>query len=186
MMVTRYQFEPKHSQFTVQAFATGLLSFMGHNPTIAIRDFDGVVTFEDEQIAKMPLELRVRAGSLEVTDAVKSSDRSEIEGRMRSDVLETASFPEIEYRATAAKTERIGNGHYRVALDGKLVLRGLSHPHRSQVELTIFKDGIRLKGGTGLGMSDYGIQPVTALGGTIRLKDEVMLSFDLGARPVAS
>ena len=35
-------------------------------------------------------------------------------------------------------------------------------------------------------MSEFGIRPVTALGGTIKLKDELKLSFDLAALPEPS
>ena len=37
----RYVIDGRSSRFTVRAFATGLLSAMGHNPTIGIRDFSG-------------------------------------------------------------------------------------------------------------------------------------------------
>ena len=37
----RYVIDGRSSRFTVQAFATGLLAKMGHNPTIGIRDFSG-------------------------------------------------------------------------------------------------------------------------------------------------
>ena len=34
-------------------------------------------------------------------------------------------------------------------------------------------------------MSEFGIKPVTAVAGSIRLKDEVKLSFDIGGLPEA-
>ncbi len=36
-----YVIDSRASRFTVQAFATGMLARMGHNPTIGIRDFSG-------------------------------------------------------------------------------------------------------------------------------------------------
>jgi hypothetical protein len=41
----RYVFDKNASRFTVQAFATGMLSAFGHNPMIGIRDFAGEVQF---------------------------------------------------------------------------------------------------------------------------------------------
>jgi hypothetical protein len=73
-----------------------------------------------------------------------------------------------------------------MALDGTLALHGTARPHRVGVELAMFADGLRLRGETGLRMSDFAIRPVTALGGTIRLTDEVRLAFDLAAIPEAS
>jgi hypothetical protein len=37
-MAVHYRLNPGESRFTVQAFASGLLSFLGHSPTFAIRD----------------------------------------------------------------------------------------------------------------------------------------------------
>ena len=39
----KYLIDTSASRFTVQAFATGLLSSFGHNPTIAIRDYEGEI-----------------------------------------------------------------------------------------------------------------------------------------------
>jgi hypothetical protein len=50
-------------------------------------------------------------------------------------------------------------------------------------ELLVFNDGVRLAGRSVLRMSEYGIAPVTALGGAIRLKDELRVSFDLAGLP---
>lgn len=66
------------------------------------------------------------------------------------------------------------------------MLRGVSRPHRLAAELTMFQDGLRLRGDTTVRMSAFGILPVTALAGAVRLEDEVKLSFDLAARPEGS
>jgi polyisoprenoid-binding protein YceI len=185
-MTSRYQLDPAHSRFTARAFAAGLLSFLGHSPTFAVREFAGVVEFPEDFIAKMRLELTVGAGGLSVADEVKPADRREIEERMRADVLDTRAFPEITFRAEAVATEKLAPGRYRMTLDGPLVLHGYARPHRATAELVMLADGLRLRGETGLRMSDFAIAPVTALGGTIRLQDEVKLAFDLAAVPEAS
>ena len=185
-MTTRYRLDPAHSRFTAHASAAGLLSFLGHSPTFAVRDFAGVVEFPDDLIANLRLELAVGAGGLSVADGVKPADRREVEDRTRAEVLETAAFPEITFRAAAAETEKLGPGRYRVALDGTLALHGTARPHRLDAELAVFADGLRLRGETRLRMSEFAIRPVTALGGTIRLRDEVRLAFDLAAVPGAS
>lgn len=184
-MTTRYRFDPARSRFTAQAFATGLLSFVGHSPTFAVRAFAGTVEFPDDLVANLRLELTVPAGGLVAGDDVKPSDRREIEDRMRAEVLEPTRFPDITFRAAAAATDKLAPGRYRVTLDGTLDLHGISRPHRLAPELELFTDGVRLRGQTGLKTSDYGIRPVTALAGTIRLKDEVKLTFDLAAVPEA-
>jgi polyisoprenoid-binding protein YceI len=175
-----YQFDPPHSRFTVQAFATGLLSAFAHSPTFTVGDYRGFLRFDPGQVADLSLELTIRADSIRLVDRVRESDRREIEGRMRSEVLDPSAYPEIAFRAGHAEAEPLGPGQYRLRLGGELSLRGLTRPHRLEAELLIFKDGLRLRGEDSLRMSEFGIKPVTAVAGSIRLKDEVRLSFDLG------
>jgi hypothetical protein len=49
------------------------------------------------------------------------------------------------------------------------------------LELTVLGDALRLLGGGSLRMSAHRIEPVTALAGAIRLRDDVAVSFDLVA-----
>ena len=90
--MVRYTIDPGWSRFTVQAFAGGMLSSFAHSPTFTIRDFSGELRFS-ETPADASFELTVKADSLGVADAVSSRDRAEIETRMRTEVLETASLP---------------------------------------------------------------------------------------------
>lgn len=63
------------SRFTVQTFATGLLSSFGHNPIIGIRDFAGEVQFVPATYEKAHLRVSLRTADLEILDEMKSDDR---------------------------------------------------------------------------------------------------------------
>jgi polyisoprenoid-binding protein YceI len=185
-MAARYTLDPSQGRFTVQAFATGLLSALGHSPTFAVRDFSGGIHFERDEIRSMRLDLTVRADSLDLLDRVKDADRREIIDRMRRDVLESSTYPEIAYHSDDVSSEPIAPGRFRVRIGGHLALHGASRPHRVDAEIQVFGDGIRLLGETPLKLSDYGIRPVTALAGAIKLKDDLKVSFDLPGRPEES
>jgi polyisoprenoid-binding protein YceI len=185
-MIARYRFDPSQSRFTAQAFATGLLSFAGHSPTFAVRDFQGSFRFDSDTMTETTVELTVRSDGLEVAGRVRASDRAEIETRMRRDVLETAAYPEVSYRAAEAAVSPISPGRYRLRIFGHLTLHGVTRPHPVEAELQVLDDALRLLGECPLRLSDYEIRPVTALAGTIRLKDELKVSFDLIALRVVS
>jgi polyisoprenoid-binding protein YceI len=123
--------------------------------------------------------LTVPADALDLADQVKPGDRAEIMERMRRDVLETSAFPEITFRSTDASSRTISPGRSRVRIAGQLALHGIARPHTIDAELQILDDSLRLLGTCPLRLSDYRISPVSALGGTIRLKDELTLRFDL-------
>jgi polyisoprenoid-binding protein YceI len=183
--MNRYRIDPGRSRFTVQAFAAGLLSAFAHSPTFAVRDYGGEVRLGNTA-ESLELDLDVNPGSLDLQDRVSASDRREIEARMFGEVLETSVHRSIAYRGGVTRAETVGQGRYRLTLDGELSLHGVARPHRFDSDLVVFADGLRLGGEAVLRMPEFGIRAVTALGGTIKLKDELNLSFDLAALPEAS
>ncbi len=182
-MVADYRFDPRLSQFRVQAFAAGMLSYFGHSPTFVVRDFHGWVRFEGGRVSGLRLELAVNPAGLELMDEMRPGDRAEIEGRMYREVLETAVYREIGYEARSAAAERIALGHYRVRIDGRLSLHGVTRGHPLEADLLVFNDGLRLRGESPVRTSDHAIRPVTALAGAIKLDDVLRVSFDVAAVP---
>jgi len=181
-MGVRYRLDPAVSRFTVQAFAGGLLSFLGHNPTFRVRDFRGDLWSATGMIPDAQLEVTVRANGLQLADAVAPGDRVEIERRMRDEVLRTDHYPEVTFRGATVSAESLEVGRHRLHIGGQLSLHGVTRELRMEAGLTVYEDGIRLAGAFSLRPSDYGIEPVTALGGTIKLRDELRFAFDLGGR----
>ncbi len=74
----RYVVDTKGSQFTVQAFASGLISAVAHSPKIAIRDWSGEVEFEPGTLRDAVLKVKVAAASLQVPDKFEDNDGREI------------------------------------------------------------------------------------------------------------
>jgi polyisoprenoid-binding protein YceI len=66
--VGHYLLNKDASRFTVRAFAGGMLSALGQNPTIAIRDFTGEATFAPDAPGQASLRIQIQADSLEVMD----------------------------------------------------------------------------------------------------------------------
>ena len=182
-MTELYRIDPGQGRFTVQAFATGMLGMLGHDPTFAVRDFAGTIRLEDAGARGMSMDLTVQAGSLDLIDRVKAADRDEIVGRMHRNVLESANDPKITFRTVEVAGEPAGPGHYRLFLGGRLTLRGVTHPQGADADLVVLPDRLHLRGACALAMSAYRIKPVTALGGAIKLKDELTITFDLVASP---
>ncbi len=179
----QYVIDTKQSTLVAQAFAGGLLSSFGHSPRIAIRDFQGKVSFTltGSTIENARLNLSVRAGSLEVIDDVSEKDREEIHRKMCDEVLETDRFPDIVYECSKISASGSGN-RYWVALNGELSLHGVTGPLPVSARAVINSDSLRVSGEFSVRQSDYEIKLVSAAAGAIRVKDEVKLTFDIMAR----
>lgn len=180
--MTSYLVDQSSSRFTVRAFATGMLSSFGHNPTFAIRGFEGEIQFSAEDLNAASLKLMVKADSLEVTDDIKSKDREEIESTMNNSVLETAKYPEIAFTSTRVAASQLGENRYQANLNGNLTLHGVTRPTAFSTQVTLMGDMLRAGGEFSLLQTDFGIKPVTVAGGAMKLKDELKFSFDIVAR----
>jgi polyisoprenoid-binding protein YceI len=179
----RYLIDPKGSTFTVRAFAIGMLSAFGHNPTIAIPDLQGEIQFASDALEDAFLRTAIQAASLVVTDDISAKDREEIERRMHDEVLEADSFPEIIYECPrVSSVQKLGEGLYSVSLDGELALHGITRRQPVAARVTLKGDRLRATGEFSIRQSDYDIRPVSAAGGTVKLNDELKLSFDISAR----
>jgi polyisoprenoid-binding protein YceI len=166
----------------VQAFATGLLSAMGHNPVIGIREFSGEVKFNPDLLQGAGFHLNIQAGKMVVEDDIGDKDRREIERMMYQQVLEVERYPDIVYDALAFSAERLGESLYTAAMDGNLTLHGITRPLRINARTAVFGAMLRASGGFTLNQSDYQIKPVIVAGGALKLKDELKFNFEIVAR----
>lgn len=181
--VVSYNIDLGQSRFTVQAFATGLLSGFGHNPTIAIRDFAGEIRFAPGTFADASFRLEINANSLEVIDDVKDKDRREIEEMMHGQVLETSTYPEVVFQSTSITATRIIEGRYKIRIIGDLTLHGVTRNGIwIQTQVTIAEESLRAKGDFRLKQSDFKIKPVSVAAGALKLKDELKFDFEIVAQ----
>lgn len=184
----RYRIDAKRSRFTVQAFVAGVLSAFGHSPTIAIRDFKGEAEFAPDTLEKASLRLTINPASLESVDDLSARERQEIERITRDEVLETSRYPEIGFASTEITGDHISGGLYRVKIAGELSLHGAKSRCLIDAQVWVAPESLRANGEFMVRQSDYAIKPVSATpifamsGGTIKVKDELKLAFDITAR----
>jgi polyisoprenoid-binding protein YceI len=174
--------DARASRFTVQAFASGILSAMGHNPKIGIRTFSGAVEFNAETLKGGAFLLTVQSASLAVQDDISDKDRREIERLMKEDVLEVARYPEIRYEAATIAVSRVDGSLYSATLNGNLSLHGVTRGQPITARIVTFGEMLRASGDFTLRQSDYQIKPISVAGGALKLKDEVKFSFEMVAR----
>lgn len=179
---TRYKIDARQSGFIVQAFAEGLLSFVGHNPTFAVQRYGGEIQFAKGNTEVESMLVVIQTESIELLDEMSDKDSKEIETMMHGEVLETKRFPEITFVSKDVSLKEISNGRFTVTANGNLSLHGESRPQTIKAEAEINGDKIRAEGEFALDQSDFNIKQTKALGGTLKVKDEVKISFDISAQ----
>jgi polyisoprenoid-binding protein YceI len=174
-----YALDAAMSRFLVRATATGMLSAFGHNPTIAIRSFSGEAVFRPKAPERSSLRIKIDAASLTVTGNASDKDRREMEHSMREEVLETAYYPEITFESTGIQANKVAPGMYRMQIAGTLTLHGVAREIEIPCNVNVGEDGLRANGEFTIRQTDFHIRPVSAAGGTIKLKDELKFTFDI-------
>jgi polyisoprenoid-binding protein YceI len=183
--VVQYAIDAKASQFTVQAFASGLISAVAHSPKIAIRDWTGTASFVSDLLDQAKIRVVIRAGSLQVLDELRETDRRELHRVMYEEVLETARYPEIVFESSHITADKRREALYRVNVEGRVTLHGASNSQTFFSEVAFGVDSFRAHGEFSLLQSDYSIKIASIAGGTLKLQDELKFRFYIVARKVS-
>jgi polyisoprenoid-binding protein YceI len=80
-------------------------------------------------------------------------------------------FPDIQFESTAV--EAGGTGRWTVT--GRLTVHGVT---RSTTFPLTERDG-HYRGSVALKQRDFGIEPISIVGGTVKVKDELRIEFDI-------
>jgi polyisoprenoid-binding protein YceI len=164
----RHAIDTHASVMTVRVYKSGAFSAFGHDHEIAAPIASGSV-----DTAAQRVELRVAAAALRVRDPKASEkDRDEIQKTMLGpDVLDVERNREIVFQSTAV--EAAGPGSWSVR--GNLTLHGQTRP----VTVEVSEKAGHYVGNSLLRQTEFGIKPTRIAGGTIKVKDEVRIEFDI-------
>jgi polyisoprenoid-binding protein YceI len=157
---------------------TGRAARMGHRLTIAMRRWQATVKWAGAEPASA--ELTVDVDSFEVRrgeGGVKGLSGPE-KALVRSNALRSLNvgrFPRICFDTDAI--DKTGDG-YR--LTGKLQIHGNAREHVIDLRTEDLGDSWRLSSQSTVRQSDFGVRPYSLLMGSVKVADEVTVSFTAG------
>ena len=174
-----YCLDTNSGNLNVYTFKEGLLSKLAHDLLIDVTGFKVNLEVPDAGLASGSLELEIQANSLKVvcalkdgerTDALKEKDIADIERDMGVKVLHPDKYPTATF---CSKTIQEKDGGYKI--NGDLSLHGVT----KSIDFDIDANGEHIKGMITLLQKDYGIKPFKAMMGTLKIKNEINIDFDL-------
>lgn len=176
-----YTLTASSGKLFVYTFKEGFLSAVAHDLLIEVADFKVNLNVPSGSVDSASVDAEIQANSLKVIcamkdgqrhyDTLKEKDKADIEEATFKDVLHPGKYPAINFRSTGIK-QKEGICHVK----GELTLHGVTRPVEFDVQTTTGKD---LKGKIALSQKDFGIKPYKALLGTLKVKNEVEVAFDL-------
>jgi polyisoprenoid-binding protein YceI len=179
-----YTIVPSESSFWVFVGKAGLFSALAHDHEIGVKSFSGRVVVPAAGANGGSLEMEVDAPSLVVLDKKPSEeDKKKIFNSMHNEVLESAKYQKITFKSVSVSdVKQTGNDAYSFVVNGDLTLRGVTNRIAVPVAATVTPQDLRATGKYTLKQTDYGIKPYSAAGGTIKVKDEVVINFNIVAK----
>ena len=168
---TAREIDTARSVLTVRVYKTGLFSAFAHDHEIRAQIQKGIIDEERNLV-----EFTVDARTLKVLDPkVSDSDRAEIQSTMLGPkVLDSEKFNQIQFRSTSIG--ELGEGKWTVR--GDLSVHGQTRRVKVEVEGS---DG-HYTGGVQLRQTEFGITPISIAGGSIKVKDEIRVEFEIFAK----
>jgi polyisoprenoid-binding protein YceI len=179
-----YTIVPSESDFWVFVGKTGFFSALAHDHEIGVKRFGGRVVIPGAGASGGSLEMEVDATSLVVLDKKPSeADKKKIFDSMHNEVLESAKHQKITFKSVSVSdVKQTGNDNYSLVVNGDLTLHGVTKRIAVPVAATITPQQLRATGKYTLKQSDDGIKPYSAAGGTIKVKDDVVVNFNIVAK----
>jgi polyisoprenoid-binding protein YceI len=168
---------PAHGVLSLHTGREGMAGRAGHDLTIHVEDWSGVVTFKvGEEIERVRLVAQLSSftvirgdGGLKPLSGVeKATIRKQA---LRA--LDVRRHPEVFFVGEAVTVE--GGG---VSLEGTATVVGIQRPLSVAVEVTR-ADTTQILATTGITQTDFGIKPFSGMFGALRVRDLVDVRLDL-------
>jgi polyisoprenoid-binding protein YceI len=161
--------DASQSHVTVHVGKTGIFSAFGDTHEVAAPLESGTVELSSPQ----SVQLKFDARKLRVLDPKLSAEKhAEVQETMLGPkVLDSSRFPEISFQSTEVASA--GPDHW--TMKGNLTLHGRTQNVVVDVAL---KDG-RYLGTAAFKQRAFGIETVSAGGGTVKVKDELKIEFSI-------
>jgi hypothetical protein len=175
-----YRIEPKESLVAIEVRRAGKFANLGHDHVVASHDVRGYVEPDTgradlyvalDRLAVDEPELR-REAHFDTEPTAES-----IAGTRRNMLDRTLEADRHPYASIAVR--RVAGV---AAADVSIALHGTTRTMQVPLTVTESPEAIAVKGELALRQTDFGITPLSVVGGAIQVQDEVKLRFDVRAR----
>jgi len=157
------------STLTVLVYKSGLFSAFADDHVISAPLASGALS----EAVPLSIEIAVRAANLKVLDPkLSESRRAEVQTRMLSpEVLDPAKYADITFASTAV----VPAGADKWTVTGQLTIHGQART----ITFPVARQDGAYRGAVPVKQSDFGISPISIGGGTVKVKDEVKVQFEI-------
>lgn len=176
----KFQFDSTNAVVQVHVGTSGAFGFLGHGHLMQAPIQRGTLVYRPLDPGHTSVELAVDANALQVVDPELSvGDKQKIQATMESErVLGVKEYPTISFKSTRVEPER----DHQLAIHGNLMIRDKTRAVTVHANLEQVGPEWKAAGQCQFKQTDFGIRPVTAGLGTVRVQDQIKITFQIVAR----
>jgi polyisoprenoid-binding protein YceI len=177
-----YRVVAEESRMTVHVGTAGLFKMFGHEHNIEAKGIAGRVEWDSAAPASSRFVLEIDAASLTVADEeLSEEDRAQVQSDMETQALALPENPKIVFESTEVQVEKSGEASHRLKLRGTLSLRGVTEPVEVPLTLEVAQGRLTAKGEMELESKNWGVPQISAVGGSVKTRQELGLAFEIVA-----
>lgn len=179
----QFRVDPASTSVTVEVGRSGLFAFAGHDHEVVAPGIQGTVTLDRAKLGASSVHLEFDAAALKVTGKGEpAEDVPEVQRVMENEVLEIQRHPTITFQSDRVSLLERAGDQLTLRVAGQLELHGVTRPVTVPVTVRLAAHSLAAEGRVAVRQTDFGIKPVSAGAGTVRVKDEVEVVFSVTAR----
>lgn len=172
-----YAISAAQSQLTLTLIQEGVLRKIHPTHHVGVKSFSGRIQLPADE-SKALAELDAEAKSFVNIDTdMKDFERSGFHKVLHEEVLASAKHPTIKFRSVSITNVQKSGSNRSFTLNGDLTLRGVTRRVAFPVKVTINGNQLRATGEENIKQTDFGITPYSGGLGTIKIGDQLKVSF---------
>jgi polyisoprenoid-binding protein YceI len=179
---TTYPVVGPKSSVRIHVGKSGAFSFAGHRHEVSA-PVSGTITADPLNLSASSVDLTFASARLRVLpEGEGAGDAPKVEEVMHGpQVLDAVRFPEIHFRSKKVAGRTLPGGVFELSLVGELSLHGVNQEITVPVKVTLDGRSLKATGQATLRHDQFGMKPVSAGGGTVKVANEIVIDFEIVA-----
>ena len=177
MTAKNYSIVDAQSQLTITLIQEGILRKVHPTHHVGVKSFSGRIQLPaDENKASAELDAEAKS-FVNIDKSMSDFERSGFHKVLHEEVLASAKHPTIKFRSVSITNVQKSGDNRSFTLNGDLTLRGVTKRVAFPVKVTIHGNQLRATGEEHIKQTDFGITPYSGGFGTIKIGDQLKVSF---------
>jgi hypothetical protein len=185
---TVFSIDPKSSSVRIYVFRSGRVAKLGHNHVVTAPRFAGYAHLPRDGVADARFDLEFRLDQLEFDEpalrallgsAFATSLSPEAIAATREHMLSEANMQASRFPIATIHALEVAGELPKLAARVLIDMHGRQREQWVPLSVEGLPDRLAVAGSLVLKQTDFGIQPYSALGGLLAVKDEVVVEFHL-------